>query len=248
MNITDLHTHTCLSDGSLTPEALLAEAQKRGCGLGISDHAFCCNMYTLEDIRNYLQRISQLPVLRGLECNIGEDYSLPGELDAQVDYVIASVHAMAGPRGEKYPLGDFFCYESHLTQEESVSYCDRMFDEYAEATLKMAEQTFRTQRADIYGHALVVPFYARRRGTPEALDFENAVISLCRRYHLALEISGLWESVNEGMLRRAKAAGVRFTFGSDCHLAKDACDLTRAVALAELCGLVQEDFFLPVRI
>lgn len=247
MKITDLHTHTCMSDGSLTPEALLRTAQAHGYGLGISDHAFCCNMYTLEDIRRYLQRISQLPVLRGLECNIGEDYALPAELDVQVDYVIASVHAMAGPRGEKYALGDFFCYESHLTDEESVSYCDRMFDEYAEATLQMAEHTFQTQRADIYGHSLVVPFYARRKGTAEAFDFENAVISLCKRYRLALEISGLWESTNDAMVLRAKQAGVRFTFGSDCHLAKDACNLTRALALAERCGLTESDFYLPVR-
>lgn len=35
----DLHTHTCLSDGILRPEALVAEAERRGVGiLAITDH------------------------------------------------------------------------------------------------------------------------------------------------------------------------------------------------------------------
>ena len=178
---------------------------------------------------------------------MGEDYSLPGSLDRQVDYVIASVHSMPGPRRERYQLGDYFCYVSGLSSEESSSYSEALFDDYAACTLKMVEDTFRTQRADIYGHPLVVPFYSKRKGTLAAEAFENAVVSLCQKYHVALEISGLWDASTPRMIRRAKAAGVRFTLGSDCHLAKDACNLDRAIALADACGLTEDDFFLPKR-
>ena len=35
----DLHTHSCLSDGNLTPEALLTKAREAGIGiLALTDH------------------------------------------------------------------------------------------------------------------------------------------------------------------------------------------------------------------
>ncbi|MDO4573293.1 MAG: hypothetical protein Q4C13_07980, partial [Clostridia bacterium] len=103
------------------------------------------------------------------------------------------------------------------------------------------------QRVDILGHATVIPCCDDLNGTKFLLDWENAVLNLCRRSGVALEISGLWNAPNMEMLRRAKAMGLRFSMGSDCHLPGEVGVLDYPErAIAEL-GLTEADFFVPAR-
>jgi len=70
MKYFDLHTHTVLSDGTKTPKQLLDAAEKKGYGLGISDHIFCCKMLTLRDVEHYLDELDRYNVLHGVEANL----------------------------------------------------------------------------------------------------------------------------------------------------------------------------------
>jgi histidinol phosphatase-like PHP family hydrolase len=84
-------------------------------------------------------------------------------------------------------------------------------------------------------------------GTKFLLDWENAVLNLCNRHGVALEISGFWRLPNMDMLRRAKAMGLSFSMGSDCHEAKDVGVLDYCLRAVEELGLQEEDFFVPAR-
>lgn len=58
----DLHTHTCLSDGNLTPEALLRDAREAGIGiLAITDHN------STEDLAAYRAAFPELRLIQGAE-------------------------------------------------------------------------------------------------------------------------------------------------------------------------------------
>ena len=58
----DLHTHTCLSDGNLTPEALLRDAREAGIGiLALTDHN------STEDLTAYRAAFPELRLIQGAE-------------------------------------------------------------------------------------------------------------------------------------------------------------------------------------
>ena len=58
----DLHTHTCLSDGNLTPEELLREAREAGIGiLALTDHN------STEDLTAYRAAFPELTLIQGAE-------------------------------------------------------------------------------------------------------------------------------------------------------------------------------------
>ena len=84
-------------------------------------------------------------------------------------------------------------------------------------------------------------------GTRFLLDWENAVLSLCLRHGVALEISGMWRVPNTEMLRRAKQMGVTFSMGSDCHHHTQIGVLDYVHQAIDELELTQEDFFVPLR-
>ena len=58
----DLHTHSCLSDGNLTPEALLTAAREAGIGiLALTDHN------STEDLTAYRAAFPELTLIQGAE-------------------------------------------------------------------------------------------------------------------------------------------------------------------------------------
>ena len=58
----DLHTHTCLSDGNLTPEALLRDAREAGIGiLALTDHN------STEDLTAWQAAFPELTLIQGAE-------------------------------------------------------------------------------------------------------------------------------------------------------------------------------------
>ena len=118
---------------------------------------------------------------------------------------------------------------------------------YLAYIIQMMEKTFSTQRVDILGHSTVLPAYDELVGTAFLTQWEDAVIALCKKYDVALEISGLWRAPGADMLRRAYAAGLKFSMGSDCHNALQIGNLAYVEQMIEEIGLAQEDFFVPKR-
>ncbi len=245
MKYFDLHTHTVLSDGTKTPKQLLDAAEKKGYGLGISDHIFCCKMLTLRDVEHYLDELDRYNVLHGVEANLGENFTLPHKLDERVDYVIASVHSVQDLNGEKLELGPYFCaragdagappYNRRFTADEAKHYLEQI--------LQILEFDFRYQRVDILGHCTVHPFYDTLMGQKYLSDWQDEVVKLCKKYTVAIEISGLWHCPDEDLIRKAHVAGVKFSLGSDCHQPKDTCDLDYALDMLRKIGIGQDELF-----
>ncbi|MEG1523528.1 MAG: PHP domain-containing protein [Clostridia bacterium] len=247
MKLYDLHTHTTMSDGSITLQDLVEQENQLGRILGVSDHLFCCGIYTMSDVSAYLEALKPYAIYRGAEVNMEHNYALPDELDMQLDYVIASVHSMPDGKGGLVPLSEYFCKRSGVQSYYHKNYSSDLNRWYLAHILRMVEKTFSTQRVDIYGHATVLPVCDELYGTKFLLDWENAVLALCKKYGVALEISGLWRAPNMEMLRRAKAMGITFSSGSDCHKPTSIGVMDYVDLAVDTLGLSEDDFFRPAR-
>lgn len=247
MQLYDLHTHTNMSDANFPLDELVETERAMGHVLGVSDHIFCCGIHTLNDIKTYLDVLEQYPVYRGVEVNMEHDSALPDELDERVDYVIASVHNMPDGRGGFVPLGDYFSKRSGFASAYTKNHSSAMNRYYLAYILRMMEKTFDTQRVDILGHATVLPPCDELYGTRFLRDWENAVIGLCIKYGVCIEISGLWRAPSIDFLLRAKAAGASFSMGSDCHDRMQIGVLDYVERAIDEVGLTQSDFFVPQR-
>ena len=247
MQYYDLHTHTDMSDASIALPELVEQEAQLGNILGVSDHFFCCGMYTEAQIRAYIEALRPSDVYRGAEMNMEQNFALPDDVDAELDYVIAAVHNMPDGRGGFVPLHDYFGKRAGSLTHYEKNYSSDLNRWYLAHTLRMAEKTFSTQRVDVYAHCTVLPACDELYGTRFLLDWENAVLSLCLRYGIALEISGLWRAPNMDMLRRAKAMGITFSMGSDCHLPTQIGVLDYVHKAVDELELTEEDFFVPHR-
>jgi histidinol phosphatase-like PHP family hydrolase len=247
MQLYDLHTHTNMSDARFPLTDLIQVERDQGHILGVSDHFFCNGIYTMNDVKTYIDIIRQYPVYRGAEVNMEHRFNLPDEIDDELDYIIASVHNMPDGRGGFVPLSQYFSSRSGYIKEYHKNYSSDMNRYYLAYIIQMMEKTFSTQRVDILGHATVLPPCDELYGTNFLLQWEDAVINLCKKHDVALEISGLWHAPNIDMLRRAYAAGVKFSMGSDCHDRLQIGDLQYVEKVIDELHLAQEDFFIPKR-
>lgn len=249
MQIYDLHTHTIFSDGDATVEYLIEKAEEKGYKLGISDHIFCCGMDTIEHIENYLEFLGRYDVLRGVEANMGQDFTLPKPLSNKVDYCIASVHAVPDENGDLIFLNEYFGYKAkHLIDKQyHKNYNPDFSEKYMENIIHMVEDTFANQRVDIYGHPTVLPFYEELEGTPFLYDWEVSILRLCKKYDVALEISGLWQEPTESIIIKAREMNIKFSFGSDCHRLNEACNLTYVEKMIKKIGINEDELFIPIR-
>lgn len=245
MKFYDLHTHTTWSDGEASVEQLYHIASSYGYGLGISDHLFCAGLYTTEKLSDYLDALSEYDVFRGCEANIGENYTLPDRLASKLDYVIASIHSAPDLQGGVIPLSKYFGERAGEDVQWEWNIDKTRSEEYLEAILPQVETTMRTQRMDILGHCTVLPFYELLQGSAFLRNWEYAILSLCKKYNIALEISSLKKEPNLDMILRARQMGLRFAPGSDCHLLSDACNLDYALAIIDWAGLTESELFIP---
>lgn len=245
MNIYDLHTHSKFSDGQATIEDLISAAHKKSYTLGVSDHLFCCGMDTVKNVETYIENLNHYNVLKGLEANIGEDYTLPEKLSSKIDYIIASVHSVPDIDGNPIILSKYFSHRSGHTSIYNKNYDDSFSRFYLEESYKLVEKTMKTQRFDIYGHCTVTPFYEDLIGTNFLTDWENDILMLCKKYNKAIEISGLWKEPSLSFINRAKDLGLKFSFGSDCHRMNELCNLDYVEEMIAEAGLTESDLFIP---
>lgn len=247
MQLYDLHTHTNMSDAQFPLEDLIQVERDQGHILGVSDHFFCNGIYTMNDVKNYIDVLKQYPVYRGAEVNMEHRFNLPDELDDEMDYIIASIHGLPDGRGGFVPLNQYFSKRSGNLIDYEKNYSSDMNRYYMAYIIQMIEKTFSTQRVEILGHATVLPTYDELYGTGFLIQWEDAVINLCKKYGVALEISGLWRAPRVEMIQRAYEAGLKFSMGSDCHRRLQIGDLQYVEQVIEKLHLQQEDFFTPKR-
>jgi DNA polymerase (family 10) len=212
----DLHTHTNLTDGVASLEAMVAAAQARGYAYyAITDHAPNLIMQRMTDEKMLAQRDrvraleADMELLHGTELNIAPDGSVDWDQDflAGFDMCVASVHSHFDlPRAE-------------MTRR-FVTACEN-------------------PRVNIIGHPLT-----RRIGKrpPVELDF-GELFRACARTGTALEINASPYRLDlpSEHIRAALDARVKFAIDSDAHSIGDLGNMPYGVGTAQRGWLTPDD-------
>ncbi len=191
----DLHTHTDLTDGRASLEAMLGAAATRGYDYyAVTDHAPDLPMHRMTDEKMLAQRerihalqdrFPSMTLLHGSELNIGPDGRVDwgAEFLDGFDVTVASVH-------------------SHFRQPR---------DEMTARVIKAMENP----HVNVIGH-LTTRLIGRRE--PVDLDLD-AVFAAAARTGTALEIDAYPDRLDlrDDHVRRAKRHGVRFAIDTDSH-------------------------------
>src|SRR5215467_2454512 len=216
----DLHTHTDLTDGVASLEAMVAAAQRRGYEYyAVTDHAPNLIMQRMTDEKMLAQReqvrilaaqfTGGLELLHGTELNIGPDGSVDWDADflAGFDICVASVH-------------------SHFEQSR------------AEMTRRFVA-TCENPHVNVIGHPTT-----RRIGKrpPVEVDF-GELFRACARTGTALEINASPQRLDlpSDHIRAARDAGVRFAIDSDAHSVSDLGNMPYGAGTAQRGWLTPDD-------
>ncbi|MCX6092156.1 MAG: DNA polymerase/3'-5' exonuclease PolX [Candidatus Bipolaricaulota bacterium] len=192
----DLHVHTDASDGTASPEEMVAAAQARGLEyIAITDHARFAEVIgghtpetllaQIDEIAKLNKRLKGFRVLTGIEVNIQPDGSLdmPDEILAKLDWVVASVHS-----------------HFHQTKKEMTARLVRAIE---------------NEHVDCLAHPT-----GRKIGERPAYDADwDIVFRTAAEHACALEINAnpIRLDLNAELARRAVASGCRLAIGSDAH-------------------------------
>ena len=215
----DLHSHTTLSDGRSSLEAMAEAAAARGYEyLAVTDHSATHGfgndvqadelLRQVERVRELNERLAGLRVLAGTEVNIGTDGSLDydDEVLAELDWVVASVHT-------SFRMG-----ESGMT-ERMMAAMDHPL-------------------VDVIGHPTGRKILRR---DPYAIDIER-VIEHAARTGTMLEINANPDrrDLSDIHARLAAEAGVMIVIDSDAHSARTLSVVRYGVATARRGWLTKE--------
>jgi histidinol phosphatase-like PHP family hydrolase len=235
----DCHAHTIFSDGTLTIEELVERVQARGVRPSVADHLSGDVEYAIKDLDEvirYLDALEQHDVGRGAEFCWHDPLwrTLPAAVMKRFTHVIGSLHGVFLPSSDQV-VHAFRPMPSALTA-----------DQYMDIHIDNAERFAREMPVDILAHPTLLPMGLRRVPVDELWtdEREDRLIEALRSAGIAFEVSSRYRP-HERLVRRAVAAGVRLSLGSDGHTAEQVGDITGPLALTRLLGVRDEDLYDP---
>ena len=236
---TDLHAHTTMSDGVLSPEELVATAVARGVRPSVADHLsrdVASAVKSIDAVRAYLDELDRHPVLRGGEFCWHDSLwrELPADLAARFTHRLGSLHAIFLPSGERV----------HMFQRrfpEGLTH-----DAYMDAHVENLERMALEMPIDVLAHPTLLPLSLRSLPL-ESLwteSREERAVDALARAGIAFEISNRYRP-HERFVRRAVDRGVRISLGSDGHTPEQVADVVWPLALARAVGVRDEELYDP---
>ena len=230
----DLHVH--LDNSSL--DQVLPLARDRGVKFGIVEHAgtrenqYPVVLSTDSELSAYLDRLEGRGVYRGVQAEWTDWMTCfsPATL-ARLDYVLTDAMTFPGKDGKRVKLWEKSA-ESQVDMSNHETFMDRFVDWHAEI---MANEPF-----DILANATWLP--EALAGDYDKLWTEKRVqkvLDASLKYGIAIEISSSYKLPSLAVLKQAKAAGVKFSFGSNGRYPKMG-KLEYSIAMGEEIGTDSE--------
>gem|GEM_PF-512413 len=257
----DCHAHTTFSDGALDPEALVATAAARGVRPTVADH---CSRDVSLAVKTVPALDAYVTALERVRDEIAPDLAVSGEfcwhddlwLEAppalwrRLTHAVGSLHAVvlpndlaaAGAPGTFAVRGQA---AMHMFQRAWPAGLDS--DAYMDAHVATLERFAREMPVDVLAHPTLLPIPLRERPLEELWTEpreERAVRALVAA-GVAFEVSNRYRP-HERFVRRAAAAGVRLSLGSDGHSREQVGDLAWPLALARACGVADDALYDPL--
>lgn len=233
--VVDLHVHL---KGGLSLEDALANSRKVGIFYGIA--ANCGLGFPITNdagIRRYLAGMRGRPVFVGMQAEGREWVDLfSREAIEEFDYVFTDSMTWTDDQGRRMRL--WIPEEVHIEDEEK----------FMDMLVRRIESIMDNEPIDIYVNPTFLP--ARIAGeydrlwTPQRVQ---KVVEALARNGVAMEINSRYHLPSPAFIKRAKAAGVKFTLGTN-NGGPDLGRLKYALKMIRECGLESDDMWLPNRI
>ncbi len=221
----DLHAHL----GTIKPADAAAISQKLDVRFGLTGEG--SNDKALEA---FVQLTEDQRMWRGLQVRVNTEWrkNISPQTLARFDYVMSD--GLTFPdNGRVIPI-----WSTQQTFADPQDFMER----YVEHNLRVLAQPIQ-----IWASATLLPASLKDRydelWTPQRMD---RLIGAVVKNNIAIEINSRWETPKAGFIRRAKAAGAKFSIGTDQHGAEIG-QIEYSLRVAKECGLTAKDFFLPSR-
>jgi len=237
--LVDFHVHLDKS----TIDAVLALPQARGAKFGIVEHAGTKeNDYPIvisndEELKRYLNMLAGKPVYRGVQAEwVDWTSGFSTAALAQLDYVLTDTMTFPGKDGRRTKLW-LKNVESLVDMADKRAFMNRFVDWHV--------KIISEQPIDILANTSWLP-------APLASDYDalwtparvQKVVDAAVKHRVALEISSNYKLPRLPFLKIAKAAGVKFSLGSNGRYPKMGL-LDYSIAMARELGLTRSDMFMP---
>lgn len=232
--LADLHAH--LKDG-LTMEQALANARKYGFTYGIPyNSGLKMGIETEDSLRTFLDTHQQPEhTYTAMQAEGREWVNLfEKETVNKFDYVITDAMTWTNDNGQRMRLW----IEKETFVEDPQDFMDQLVDHI--------EEILNNEPIDIYVNATFLPKeIADQYDELWTQDRMDRVINALVKNNVAMEISARYKIPSAKFIKRAKKAGVRFTFGTNNTGADDLGRLEYCLNMVEQTQLTTTDFWLP---
>lgn len=231
--LADLHVHTA---DTLSLERAAALSRERGVRFGIVEHPGPRYTDMVDDaaLHRYLDALEPYPVLKGLQpVEPGWRRLFSGDALARVDYILMDALELPEPDGSF-----LLTWRDETEVPDAQSFMDRSVDFY----VRLLEE----EELDI----LASPTYLPKaiRGDYDGLWTERRmrrVIDAAVGNAVAIEINAMYRIPKPAFVARAKAAGAKFTFGTNGRTEDIVGVLDYSVGVARQCGVTADDLYRP---
>jgi len=229
----DFHGHL---KGGLTMDQACQHARDNGYNYGIAANCGLKFPVTNDSTLNaYLNGISQEAVFKVMQAEGREWVTLfSPKAVARFDYIFTDAMTWTDYKGRRLRL---------WIPEETFVDNDQQF---MDMLVGKIEAIIGKEPVDIYVNPTFLPATIMAKydelWTPSRMD---RVIKVLKDNDVALEINARYKIPSIAFIKRAKAAGVKFTFGTNNTTNNDLGRLEYCLKAIKEAGIVKEDIFLP---
>ncbi len=232
--VVDYHVHL---KGGLTIDEAVELARKRGVKFGIAQNCGIGFPVTNDaGLKRFLKQLEGQPVFKGMQAEGREWVDLfSPEWIAKFDYVLTDSMTFRDSEGRRTRL--WIAKEVHIDDKQ------KFMDMYVDRIVSILND----EPIDIYANATFLPQMIaseyERLWTEERM---GKVIHAAVKNGVALEINARTRVPSAAFIKKAKAAGAKFSFGTN-NGGRELGNLEYCLQMAVECGLKESDMFVPKR-
>jgi hypothetical protein len=227
----DYHVHL---KGGLTLEEAIENAEARGVKFGIAENCGLGFRVTNDEkLSLFFKLLQDKPVYRAMQAEGREWLNLfSPEMIAKFDYVFTDAMTFTDKHGKRIRLW--------IRKEVQIDDKQDFMDMYVEKIVSVLNEPI-----DIYVNPTFLPAFIADEynvlWTPERMD---KVIRAAVKNDVAIEINARYRIPSMAFIKRAKEAGVKFSFGTN-NGGRELGHLEYCRRMARECGLTIKDMFSP---
>ena len=235
--VIDYHVHL---KGGLTKEMAHAMSMNYGINYGVAPNAGEGGVGRMlandDEVYAYYNEVKEMPFLRGVQ---GEGRKWTATFSQKAlgvfDYLFTDAMTIVDHKGRL----------SRIYRPEEVHFDGITKEQYMDHLVDQTVLILTNEPADIYANPTFLPEEMQadydRYWSDARID---RVLDVLEKYHIALEINARYKIPSFDIIRKAKARGIKFTFGTN-NVDANFGRLEYCTEAIQACGLTEEDIWFP---